>query len=590
MKPRALWLLAVLCMVAGPGVGYAGLRQTSHNLSPGGIGRRQAGSEGAAANVDITGDSDLCVFCHTPHSAGGRRGLWNRELKPVTYKLYESSTTEAQIQQPNGSSRVCLSCHDGVIAIGSMKRQTDPRLGKLTGSGVLGTDLSDDHPISFVYDQALATRRRDLANPATLTGGVKLDDRRQVQCTSCHDAHSDRHPKFLVTDPGHSSLCVVCHRLPHWQESAHASSAATARAAGPLPGLGYATVGQNGCSSCHRSHGAPHPRRLLAAVTEEGVCLVCHDGRVAAKDLRRVSVKYSAHRVDVYTDIHDPTENPNNMPPHVECIDCHNSHATRARSTGGQLPGPLSSVSGVSISGTFRREAAFEYEVCLKCHGITENPNPIVFRTDNVTNARLQFDPQNPSFHPVADIGRNPNIQGLITPLTPASRTPCTSCHDSDAASQLGSGAPRGPHGSNYRPILAAEYHLDATMGRESYQLYALCYGCHDRNTLLNRHDSFPHQRHVADADIGASCAVCHDAHGSRQNPHLINFMSRDLTGKVVVTASSSGQLEYDSLGTGAGRCFLTCHGSDHNPKNYASDTQPASAPIRSPVRRSIGR
>lgn len=588
MTRRALWLLLVLGTLADPGVGRAGLRETAHNLSAGGPGRRQAGQRGLAT-VPLTGDSDLCAFCHTPHSAVGTRGLWNRDLDPVTYKLYESSTTEARMQQPTGSSRLCLSCHDGVMAMGSMKRQGDASIGRLTGSSVLGTDLSDDHPISFVYDQVLVSRRRDLANPATLTSGVKLDDGHQMQCTSCHDAHGERHPKFLVADPAYSGLCVVCHKLPHWQESAHATASASARGANALPGLGYATVGQNGCSSCHQSHGAKHPRRLLNAPTEEGVCLTCHDGSVAGKDLRREFVKYSTHRLDMYTDVHDPTENPNTMAPHVECVDCHNSHETRARSVGGQLPGPLTGVSGITISGSFVREATFEYETCLKCHGLTEDRNPIVFRTDNVTNVRLEIDTQNPSFHPVADVGRNSTIPGLISPLTPASRTPCSACHNNDAASVVGSTAPRGPHGSNYRPILAAEYHFDATMGSESYQLYALCYGCHDRNTLLNQANGFPHQLHVGDK-VGASCAVCHDAHGSRKNAHLINFMSRDVTGQAVVTPSSSGQLEYDSLGMGSGRCFLTCHGSDHNPKSYPFVPSVGGAAVHVPARRTTGK
>lgn len=583
MKPRALRLL-LLCALVAPAVGHAGLRETVHNLSPGGRGRQRTAAQGGAA---VVSEGDLCIFCHTPHSAGGTRGLWNHELAPTTYKLYESSTTEAQLQQPTGSSRLCLSCHDGVTAIGALKQHADTALGKLTGPSVLGTDLSDDHPISFVYDQALVTRRRDLANPATLTNGVKLDESGQLQCTSCHDAHGDRHPKFLVADPAYSGLCVVCHRLPHWQGSAHATSSATARAADHLPGLGYATVGENGCSSCHSAHGALHPERLLTATTEEGVCLVCHDGRVAAKDLRRESLKYSAHRVDMYTDVHDPTENPNTMPRHVECVDCHNSHEVRASTAGAQLPGPLTGVSGISISGTFLREATFEYEVCLKCHGVTQDQDPVVFRADRVGNVRLAIDPQNPSFHPVADVGRNPNIQGLISPLTPASRTPCTSCHNNDAASLSGSNAAKGPHGSNYRPILATEYHFDGTSTPESYQLYALCYGCHDRNTLLNRQDGFPHQLHVA--ELGASCAVCHDAHGSRQYAHLINFMSRDVTGSPVVTASSSGRLEYDSLGMGTGRCFLTCHESDHNPKDYPSRSL-LGARLKSSARRAIRR
>lgn len=581
MRRHLFWLLAILSLLGHGRNALAGVRETVHNLSPGGIGRQRGSVQGGGARASVGGD--LCIFCHTPHSAAGRRGLWNREVKPTLYKLYESSTTEARLQQPTGSSRLCLSCHDGMIAIGAMRRHGDPTLGKLTGRTVLGTDLSDDHPISFVYDQALVTRRRDLASPPSLTGAVKLDDTGQVQCTSCHDPHLDRYPQFLVMDPSYSSLCVVCHRLPHWQESAHATSSASTVAAGTeVPGLGYATVGQNGCSSCHRSHGAIHPEWLLTAATEEEVCLACHNGRVAAKDLQRESTKYSAHRVDMYTGIHDPTENPNTMPEHVECVDCHNAHQAGGRSAAGRLPSALTGVSGITISGSFLPEAAFEYEVCLKCHGITEDRDPIVYRADNVSNVRLEIDPQNPSFHPVADVGRNPSILGLIPPLTPASRTACTSCHNNDATALVASSAPRGPHGSSHRPILTAEYRLDARMGSESYQLYALCYGCHDRNTLLNRQGGFPHRLHVN--EVGASCGVCHDAHGSRQNQHLINFMSRDLTGQVAVTASSSGALEYVSLGMNAGRCFLTCHGSDHDPKDYPS-TAPANA-LRAPVPR----
>ncbi len=557
-------------ILAATAVASAGLRETVHNLSPGGVGRQQRSLQGGGGGGAAMADGDLCVFCHTPHSAEGRRGLWNRAVQPLRYKLYESSTAEAEMQQPTGSSRLCLSCHDGMIAVGALKHHGDPTLGKLSGAADLGTDLSDDHPISFVYDQALVTRRRDLANPRALTGSVKLDESGQMQCTSCHDAHLDRYPKFLVMDPSYSALCVTCHRLPHWQESGHATSAASAPASA-VPGLGYATVGQNGCSSCHQSHGAKHPQRLLAAATEEGVCLDCHDGSVAATDVRRESMKYSAHRVDRYAGVHDPTENPNTMAEHVECVDCHDAHQASAESAPGQLAGPLRGVSGVSIGGSFLREASFEYEVCLKCHGISEARDPLVFRADQVTNARLELDPQNASFHPLADLGRNPGIVGLIPPLTAASRLSCTSCHDDDTSRRSGSTAPRGPHGSSYRPILAAEYRTEATAAPESYQRYALCYGCHDRNTLLNRPGGFPHRLHVSDA--GASCAVCHDAHGSRRNAHLINFMSRDLTGEVAVTPSSSGRLEYVSLGADAGRCFLTCHGSDHEGTEYSVAT-----------------
>jgi predicted CXXCH cytochrome family protein len=326
-------------------------------------------------------------------------------------------------------------------------------------------------------------------------------------------------------------------------------------------------VAEEGCESCHRSHAAPHPQRLLAAGTEEAVCLRCHDGRAGAKDLRHESTKLSAHRVDLYTDVHDPAETPNAMAEHVECVDCHDAHRAGERAAGARMPGSLAGASGLRLSGSFLRTASFEYEVCLKCHGVGAAREPSAFRADNATNIRLLIDPRNPSFHPVADTGRNAKIPGLVPPLTPASRTTCTSCHSSDAADAAGGERPSGPHGSNYRPILAAEYRHDAATVPESRRLYALCYRCHDRSTLLQRPGGFPHRLHVVDE--GASCAVCHDAHGSRRSPHLINFMLRDRDGAAAVTPSRTGALEYQSLGSGAGRCFLTCHGSDHAPKEY---------------------
>jgi len=67
---------------------------------------------------------------------------------------------------------------------------------------------------------------------------------------------------------------------------------------------------------------------------------------------------------------------------------------------------------------------------------------------------------------------------------------------------------------------------------------------------------------------VGASCSVCHDAHGISagnviNNTHLIDF-DTSITGP-----SSSGILRFEDTGFGGGRCYLQCHGVDHNPKEY---------------------
>ncbi|MEK7684933.1 MAG: cytochrome c3 family protein [Verrucomicrobiota bacterium] len=82
-----------------------------------------------------------------------------------------------------------------------------------TGVTRLGTDLADDHPVSFSYDTGLANANAQLKDPATLTGPVRLDKNGQLQCTACHDAHDNRYGKFLVRNNTASALCATCHKM-----------------------------------------------------------------------------------------------------------------------------------------------------------------------------------------------------------------------------------------------------------------------------------------------------------------------------------------------------------------------------------------
>src|SRR4029079_19336304 len=100
-------------------------------------------------------------FCHTPHGASGDAPLWNRFSSAATYIPCSSSTARATIGQPTGSSKLCLSCHDGTVALGMVNSRSTPiqMQNNITtipiGPANLGTDLSDDHPVSFTYDNAL---------------------------------------------------------------------------------------------------------------------------------------------------------------------------------------------------------------------------------------------------------------------------------------------------------------------------------------------------------------------------------------------------------------------------------------------------
>ncbi len=565
--------LPLLCILLLPHTATAlsGLAATKHNLTASGPGP-----------VKETANAGLCVFCHTPHKANPTRALWNRTLPGVTYNLYRSSTLKSSPGQPSGSSRLCLSCHDGILALGSNVRVPTKgshfTLGPLTGEDDLGTDLSNDHPISFIYDNALATAQGELADPASLTSNTPLDEPpaaplapQSVQCDTCHDPHEDTNPSFLRLSNQNGALCTRCHQLNQWADSAHALSPAIWSGAGtnPWPGSPFSTVAENACYNCHRSHSAGHAEWLMADADQPTNCTKCHSGTVAQKDIASAFLKPSHHPIETSQWIHQPQEDPLTMPRHVSCEDCHNPHssATTPTNTKTTVSGSQRNVSGLTIDGITTNSSVFKYEICLKCHGTQEPTTLGISRNDNTRNIRFRINPANPSFHPVAAPGKNPTITGLVSPLTTSSQIDCSDCHNNDSWI-AGSTQPRGPHGSNYAPILARQYQADDPVV-ESSASYDLCYSCHDRTTLLQPGTGFPHNTHVVNDQT--SCAVCHDAHGSRNNLYLIDFMLKTQTGKTVVSPSANGLLQFvpDPANPGHGSCSLNCHGHEHSPSSY---------------------
>jgi predicted CXXCH cytochrome family protein len=173
-------------------------------------------------------ENKMCAVCHATHQATSITGapLWSHESTAVAgYTLYSSATFDPHggttITDPGASSKLCLSCHDGTVALenfGGVTTGTNTIDPEYQIGGVAGDNLSNDHPISFEYTTALATLDGGLHDPATTSsglGGTITNDmlfNNKLQCASCHDVHNKYGVnKLLKMDNTNSQLCLTCH-------------------------------------------------------------------------------------------------------------------------------------------------------------------------------------------------------------------------------------------------------------------------------------------------------------------------------------------------------------------------------------------
>ena len=605
--------MALLLCVAGVFTGpllsaKTGIIGTKHDLS----------SKTGPGPVKAFSEDRICVFCHTPHNASPQTPLWNKDVPARNYTLYNSTTMLAAPTLPTGPSRLCLGCHDGILALGEVRSSGDwDASGKPvpinmmnvseTGGmppgrpSYLGLSLAGDHPISFPYSKSLPnTELSPVPPPELLFSGSGV-----IHCTTCHDPHDNTNNKFLAVNNVASGLCTLCHKMNGWSGTPHSWSLDTWNGASPDPwprtgstsDFNWTSVKKNGCENCHAPHNAVSRKRLLNCSTElgpcnppteEGTCYPCHNGNMVPAIYnifgRFNSTNTSRHAVDLYTGAHDPTESPRYINNHVECVDCHNPHMTNNNKTVAPpyVSGRLDGVSGVTIDNDILKTAVNEYEICFKCHASSTAQTMVAYtpvtRVIREYNTRLEFQTNNASFHPVAGPNESTIVPSLIAPLTTSSAIYCTDCH-SDASGS------RGPHGSQYAPILRKKYITTDNNGLYSYSNFELCYDCHYESSLLSdntfqkksgtRGGHSGHLKFIIDANnvthnIYTTCAACHDPHGIQDNhvsgshKRLINFSTQPPYPVVSALTGSSGYPEFSGTGNGVGSCTLVCHGVEH--------------------------
>ena len=191
-------------------------------------------STGGGITNKSSNESQVCIFCHTPHQKTIiATPLWNKTLSAqATYGVYASGSLNATLAEVGGGSSVsnlCLSCHDGTVAVNSLDNKSgsaNPLMGTgveldatgkigATRESMIGTSLTNDHPINFTYDAALVTLDGGLATPNSasyvdaahkvpLYGG-------KLQCATCHNPHNNVNSSFMRLANSGSALCLTCH-------------------------------------------------------------------------------------------------------------------------------------------------------------------------------------------------------------------------------------------------------------------------------------------------------------------------------------------------------------------------------------------
>lgn len=220
--------------------------------------------------VFTTGTEDgVCVFCHTPHKGASSLLLWNHQLSSSDYswkdvgtggKTTGGTTYPTNLRQWAGSTKKCLSCHDGTVSVGAIYWSnaadqsasplpmggTDQTGGRITntayvipaGPAVLtadGTDLSGNHPVGVPYSYSNVAASYNgittganvrlnqwVAAPGNADGtGVKIfgaggaggpvAGAAGIECASCHDPHGTGNEFFLRVTKSGSQLCLSCH-------------------------------------------------------------------------------------------------------------------------------------------------------------------------------------------------------------------------------------------------------------------------------------------------------------------------------------------------------------------------------------------
>jgi hypothetical protein len=390
---------------------------------------------------------------------------------------------------------------------------------------------------------------------------------------------------------------------------------------------GSCHVEHNANSPARLLRGTTPPISSMDTSTQN--CINCHNGnKNIVPSLSNVyaeftktspTAKYAAHPLPSGTNLHDAAEAillNNNR--HSTCVDCHNPHG--AQQVGSTFPNPpqirvsQNAVNGISASDgiTPVSPAQNQYESCFRCHGTSSGkptssgfgylPTRAVSYASDPFNVIQELAASATSSHPVTHASSSafpqPSLlsrmwqqDGATQGRQMGAQIFCTDCHNSDDNREFGGAGPSGPHGSIYPHILERRYEMSqvnqgafplggpgsaitnlfpgqlTSAGGAAPGPWALCGKCHDLTNVLGSGGSFQyHSNHVA--GDGASCSVCHTAHGmggtstTITGERLVNFDTNVVAPNALDATGLTSGIAYNKT---KNTCILVCHMSSHN-------------------------
>lgn len=225
MKKLIVPIIALILMVGVATVVWSSVIGTPHDLAP-----------------------EPCAMCHSPHNGQGSYPLWNRTQPAQTWLTYNSISFDMNPTDnpPRAPSSLCLVCHNGVASelVNYPGPCSNPDAAydiTVAGCANLGTDLTNDHPISFNYNDSLDLDGNNFPvaanvglgpNPRyAITGGYSgtnyflYEDPASTslgygfECSTCHSVHDlasypgkgNYQVYFLRCDNSGSRMCLDCH-------------------------------------------------------------------------------------------------------------------------------------------------------------------------------------------------------------------------------------------------------------------------------------------------------------------------------------------------------------------------------------------